>query len=87
MTSILSCGFLLSAEPSPVGKLALSKGYFASVVEIDPTNEEAKGLMDIMANLERSQPGNTESELEPEPEPEKVSESEKEPGKEKEIDK
>lgn len=48
-----------------LGKLGLSKGYFATVVEIDPTNEEAKGLMDIMANLERIQPGNTE------PEPEK----------------
>lgn len=39
-----------------LGKLELSKGYFASVVEIDPSNEEAKGLMDIMANLERQQP-------------------------------
>jgi tetratricopeptide (TPR) repeat protein len=40
-----------------LGKLGLSKGYFASVVEIDPGNEEARGLMDIMANLERNQPG------------------------------
>jgi len=40
-----------------LGNLALSKGYFASVLEVDPTNEEAKGLMDIMANLERQQPG------------------------------
>ena len=39
-------------------------------VRIDPTNAEAKGLMDIMANLERQQPGNTEPEPEPEPEPE-----------------
>ena len=45
-----------------LGNLALSKGYFASVVEIDPTNEEAKGLMDIMANLERNQPGVTKEE-------------------------
>ena len=43
-----------------LGKLGLSKGYFASVIEIDPTNEEAKGLMDIMANLERIQPGATQ---------------------------
>ena len=43
-----------------LGKLGLSKGYFASVVEIDPGNEEAKGLMDIMANLERIQPGATQ---------------------------
>ena len=40
-----------------LGNLGLSKGYFASVVEIDPGNEEAKGLMDVMANLERIQPG------------------------------
>ena len=40
-----------------LGKLGLSNGYFASVLEIDPGNEEAKGLMDIMANLERIQPG------------------------------
>jgi len=36
-------------------KISLSKGYFASVVELDPGNEEARGLMDIMANLERQQ--------------------------------
>lgn len=40
-----------------LGKLKLSKSYFASVVEIDPSNEDARGLMDIMANLERQQPG------------------------------
>jgi tetratricopeptide (TPR) repeat protein len=40
-----------------LGNLALSKGYFGSVIAIDPSNEEAKGLMDIMANLERQQPG------------------------------
>jgi tetratricopeptide (TPR) repeat protein len=53
-----------------LGKLALSKGYFAKVVEIDPNNEEAKGLMDIMANLER------QSDLENAP-PEPVEEPEK----------
>lgn len=40
-----------------LGNLPLSKGYFASVVEIDPTNEEARGLMNVMADLERIQPG------------------------------
>jgi len=42
-----------------LGKPGLSKGYFASIVEIDPTHEEAKGLMDIMAELERKQSGET----------------------------
>ena len=49
--------FQLGVVYFKLGKLGLSKGYFATVVEIDPTNEEAKGLMDIMANLERQQPG------------------------------
>jgi len=46
-----------------LGKLSLSKGYFASVVEIDPTHEEARGLMGVMANLERQQPGATQEEI------------------------
>jgi tetratricopeptide (TPR) repeat protein len=40
-----------------LGNLGLSKAYFESVVEIDPTNEDARGLMDIMASLERQQTG------------------------------
>ena len=39
-----------------LGNLSLSKAYFASVLEVNPTHEEAKGLMDIMASLERRQP-------------------------------
>lgn len=46
-----------------LGNLSLSKAYFASVLEIDPTNEEARGLMDIMANLERQQPGATQKKI------------------------
>ena len=45
-----------------LGKLGLSKGYFAQVLEIDPTDAEARGLMDIMANLERMQPGQSPKE-------------------------
>ncbi len=36
-----------------LGNVKLAKGYFASVLEIDPDNEQAKGLMDMMAGLER----------------------------------
>ncbi|MHC4221872.1 MAG: tetratricopeptide repeat protein [Planctomycetota bacterium] len=32
-----------------LGNLKLAKGYFASVLEINPNDEQAKGLMDIMA--------------------------------------
>jgi len=39
-----------------LGNLAMSKAYFAQVLEIDPGDEEARGLMDIMASLERQQP-------------------------------
>ena len=53
-----------------LGNLGLSKAYFEAVVEIDPTNEDARGLMDIMANLER------QSDLENAP-PEPVEEPEK----------
>ena len=43
-----------------LGNLKLSKAYFASILEIEPGNTEAKGLMDIMADLERQQPENKE---------------------------
>ena len=36
-----------------LGNLAVSKGYFGAVLEINPNDERAKGLMDIMAKLER----------------------------------
>jgi tetratricopeptide (TPR) repeat protein len=49
--------FELGVAYYKLGNLSLSKGYFDSVLAIDPSNEEAKGLMDIMANLERQQPG------------------------------
>ena len=37
-----------------LGNLKLARGYFASVLEINPNDEQAKGLMDIMAKLERN---------------------------------
>ena len=36
-----------------LGELQLARGYFAAVLEINPNDADAKGLMDIMANLER----------------------------------
>jgi len=38
-----------------LGNLKMSKAYFASVLEIDPEDGEAKGLMEIMTNLEKRQ--------------------------------
>lgn len=45
-----------------LGNLKLSKAYFASVLEINPEDAEARGLMDIMANLERQQSGASQDE-------------------------
>jgi tetratricopeptide (TPR) repeat protein len=41
-----------------LGNLKMAKGYFAAILEIDPGDEEARGLMDIMAKLERNQSEN-----------------------------
>lgn len=54
--------FALGVAYFKQGKLDLSKAYFASVVEIDPNHEEAKGLMDIMAKLERQSSAPADSE-------------------------
>jgi tetratricopeptide (TPR) repeat protein len=35
-----------------LGNYELSKGYFTAVLEINPADEHAKGLMDIMAKLD-----------------------------------
>jgi tetratricopeptide (TPR) repeat protein len=40
-----------------LGNLKLAKAYFAAVLEINPNDGQAKGLMDTMAKLERQQPG------------------------------
>lgn len=57
--------FALGVNYYKLGKLDLSKAYFAAVLEIDPGNDEARGLMDIMADLERQQPGNDGLESQP----------------------
>ncbi len=48
--------FALGVVYYKLGHLGLSKSYFHTVLEIDPSDKEAKGLMDIMAKLERYQP-------------------------------
>jgi len=49
-----------------LGNLKLSKAYFAAVLDINPDDAEARGLMEIMAKLERQQPG-VNQEKPPEP--------------------
>ena len=36
-----------------LGNLKLAKSYFASVLKLNPNDQQAKGLLDIMARLER----------------------------------
>jgi tetratricopeptide (TPR) repeat protein len=38
-----------------LGNLGLSKAYFGKVLEVDPGHDDARGLMEIVANLERKQ--------------------------------
>lgn len=54
--------FALGVVYFKLGKLSLSKSYFHSVLELDPDNKDARGLMDIMAKLERSSTTKSESE-------------------------
>ena len=45
-----------------LGSLSVAKGYFGAVLEINPNDEQAKGLLDIMAKLERQSSAPAESE-------------------------
>ena len=45
--------FALGVVYYKLGNLKLAKSYFASVLELNPNDEQAKGLMDMMAKLER----------------------------------
>ena len=44
-----------------LGNVKLAKSYFTSVLEINPNDEQAKGLFDIMAKLERNSTPETEA--------------------------
>jgi Flp pilus assembly protein TadD len=44
-----------------LGNVELAKAYFASVLEINPDDRHAKGLMDIMAKLEQQAGSSTTS--------------------------
>jgi len=45
--------YALGVSYYKLGHINLAKGYFASVLEINPDDLQAKGLMDIMAQLEQ----------------------------------
>ena len=56
--------YALGVASFKLGNLPLAKGYFAALLEINPNDEQAKGLYDIMARLERQSVAESES---PEP--------------------
>ena len=56
--------YALGVTHFKLGNLQLAKGYFAAVLEINPNDEQAKGLYDIMARLERQSVAESDS---PEP--------------------
>lgn len=53
--------YALGVASFKLGNLPLAKGYFAALLEINPNDEQAKGLYDIMARLERQSVAESES--------------------------
>ena len=53
--------YALGVASYKLGNVKLAKGYFASVLEITPNDEQAKGLYDIMARLERQSVAESEA--------------------------
>lgn len=47
--------YALGVAHYKLGNLGVSKAYFGKVLEVDPGHDDARGLMDIVANLERRQ--------------------------------
>ena len=47
--------YLLGVVYFKLGNLKLAEGYFAATLELDPTHDEAKGLMGVMSNLQKRQ--------------------------------
>lgn len=47
--------YLLGVVYFKLGNLKLSEGYFTATLELDPSHEEARGLMGVMSNLQKKQ--------------------------------
>ena len=57
--------YLLGVVYYKLGNLKLAEAYFAATLELDPTHEEAKGLMGVMSDLQKYQEQLTEQQQEP----------------------
>ncbi len=53
--------YALGVASYKLGNLSLAKGYFAVLLEINPNDEQAKGLYDTMARLERQSVAESET--------------------------
>lgn len=54
--------YLLGVVYFKLGNLKLSEGYFTATLELDPTHEEARGLMGVMSDLQKRQEKPTQPE-------------------------
>jgi tetratricopeptide (TPR) repeat protein len=54
--------YLLGVVYFKLGNLKLAEGYFAATLELDPTHDEAKGLMGVMSDLQKRQEESTQPE-------------------------
>ena len=49
--------YLLGVVYYKLGNLELAEGYFTAALELDPAHEQARGLLQVMVNLQQRQPG------------------------------
>jgi tetratricopeptide (TPR) repeat protein len=54
--------YLLGVVYFKLGNLKLSEGYFTATLELDPTHDEARGLMGVMSDLQKRQEKPTQPE-------------------------
>jgi tetratricopeptide (TPR) repeat protein len=62
--------YLLGVVYYKLGKLELAEGYFAAALELDPSHEQARGLLQVMVNLQQRQPGDADETEVPDRQPE-----------------
>jgi tetratricopeptide (TPR) repeat protein len=54
--------YLLGVVYFKLGNLKLSEGYFTATLELDPTHDEARGLMGVLSDLKKRQEKPTQPE-------------------------
>ena len=62
--------YLLGVVYYKLGKLELAEGYFTATLVLDPSHEEARGLLQVMVNLQQRQPQEMDLDQAPDLQPE-----------------